>query len=69
MGGKEYLISELFNELVFLPGGFKHAHDEYYKATMHPLAIILTVALWAWVRIILQGSIVALILPHLFFLL
>ena len=35
------------------------------RATIHPLAIILTAALWALVSIITLGSIVALILPPL----
>ena len=35
---------------------------------MHPLTIILTVALWALVSIIAQGGSVALILPPLCFL-
>ena len=38
------------------------------QAAIHPLAIILTAALWALVSIIAEGSIVALILPPLWFL-
>ena len=38
------------------------------QATIHPLAIILTMALWALVSMIALGSIVALILPPLCFL-
>ena len=38
------------------------------QATISPLAIILTAALWALVSIIAKGSIVILILPPLCFL-
>ena len=38
------------------------------QATIHPWAIILTVALWALVSMIAQRSIVTLILPPLCFL-
>ena len=55
--------------LVFLGSKNKKHLRGSTQATIHPLAIILTAALWVLVSIIaLPGSIVALILPPLCFL-